>query len=216
MGRTKKASYDEYNDFDTLIASVKISERFWKFFQSFTDQKAQTFGNAIKSYHAAGYTENATSKYRAKDIYNHPLIQKLLSLWHKKTAEKRENRDISVFDHTDIALLWALEMAKDRNDYAAVQSIAMNRAKLHGLLVERHQVIDPDTESRIDKSVRFEAARIAERRLLESGDKTDSKDDLNIIDADIVRPIESDCPTELSNDPDDSAITACIVGENAA
>lgn len=216
MGRTKKINYNEYDDFDALIGSVKIPERYWKFFQNFIDEKSQNFGNAVKSYHAAGYAENNTSKYRARNLYNSAIMQKLLNLWHKKTAEKRENRDISIFDHTDSALLWAMEQAKTRNDYAAVQSIAMNRAKLHGLLIERHQVIDPETENRIDKSVRLEAARIAEQRLLQSGDKTDPKDGQEIIEAEIVRPVMPDCPTELSNDIDDTAINAAIVSENAA
>lgn len=208
MGRKKNEKYEDYNDFDDLIAKVKIPERKWRFFLNFTDEKAQTFGNAVKSYHAAGYAVSTTSKYRSKDVYNSPIMQRLLYLWHKKTEEKRENRDISIFDHTDIALLWALEMAKSRNDYAAVRAIAMDRAKLHGILIDRHQVIDPATEDRIDKTMRIEAARIAERRLLESPDQTDSKPEENTIEAEFTVQQDSDCPTELSNATEEAAIMA--------
>lgn len=212
----KRDQYDNYQTFDEIIKNVKINQRIWQFFVNLTDKESDSLGNVAKSYHKAGYTEGSTSKYRARDLYHSPLIQRLLTLYRKKEQEKRENRELTVFARTDQDLLWALDEAKSRNDYSAVQSIAMNRAKLHGLLIERHQVIDPATEDRIDKSVRLEAARIAERRLLESGDKTDSKDGQEIIEAEIIRPIAAECPTELSNDIDDSAITACIVGGNAA
>lgn len=196
--------YDDYKTFDSFVENVKIPEKYWKFFLNFTDEKAQTFGNAVKSYHAAGYKEHTTSKYRAKDIYNHPMIQRLLTLWHEKTSEMRKNRDISVFDKTDLDLIWCIDQAKLARDYQAVRAATMDRAKLHGQLIEKHQVIDPYAEQAIDKTKRLEAVKLAEQRLL------GSPEEMPAVTFDAVfepnQAAGTECTTELSNSPIKSAI----------
>lgn len=203
MGKRIKNTekYAAYATFDELVRNEKIPQKKWQFFQNFINPKEQTFGNAVKSYHAAGYKENKTSRYLARDLYNSPLIQRMLTLYRHKQAQKRENADVTVFDKTDNDLLWALEEAKIRNDYAAVRAIAMDRAKLHGILVDRHQVIDPTTEQSINQTLKMEAAKMAENRLLAKGPAAE-----DTIDAEFTDQTEEKSTTDVYNDSIEAAI----------
>jgi hypothetical protein len=201
----KRELYENYSDFDSFVKNVKIPEKYWKFFEYFINRDCETFGNVLRSYIKAGYKENSTTPYRAKALYDSPLVQKLLTLYRLKTAEKRENADISVFDRTDNDLLWCLERAKLSGDYAAVRAVCMDRAKLHGILVDRHQVIDPITEAEIDRTKALEAAKLAESRLLESPADSD------IIDADFIpenTPESTDCTADLYSTDEEPALFA--------
>lgn len=204
----KKADkYDNYRTFDEFVKNVKIPERKWKFFQNFIAEQEQTFGNAVKSYHAAGYAETSTSKYRARDLYNSAMMQQLLTLYHQKTAQKRENRDISVFDRVDNDLIWCIDRAKTSGDYQAVRAASMDRAKLHGQLVDRHQVIDPVASLEIDKTKKLEASKMAERMLAQAPEQ--SPDD--VLEAEFEPVQETDSPAEMSN----SEIESAILGNKA-
>lgn len=202
-------TYDLYKTFDEFIANVKIPEKKWKFFDNFVNEKSFTFGNAVKSYHDAGYTENNTSQYRAKDLYNSPLMQKLLHLYHIKMAKKRENASISVFDSTDNTLLWCIEAARRANDYKSAESAAMSRAKLHGQLVDKHQVIDPAADLAVNQSIKLEAAKMAETRLLGT---QENPQEPAIIEAEFEeKPEENDtdngmCTTNVYKDSAESAL----------
>ena len=200
----RAGKYDDYKTFDSFVENVKIPEKLWKFFQNFTDEKSQCFGNAVKSYHSSGWKEHTTSKYRARDIYNHPIVQRLLTLWHEKTAESRKNRDISVFDKTDSDLVWVIEQAKLARDYQAVRAATMDRAKLHGQLIEKHQVIDPYAEAEINKTKQLEAAKLAEQRLLNG--PTESAAEPIEATFEPVQAIDPNCTTELSNNEIEAAI----------
>lgn len=194
--------YQTFKDFDNFVQNVKIPEKKWQFFQNFIDKKSQTYGNAVKSYHASGYAETTTSRYRAKDLYNSPLMQRLIFLYHHKTAQKRENAEISVFDKAHNDLLWALDGAKNANDYQAVRAITMDIAKLHGILIDKHQVIDPVADAQINKTKQIEAARLAEHRLL--GEPVDMPED--IIEGELIEPSSIDCTTNVSNTNIEAAI----------
>jgi hypothetical protein len=198
--------YKTFKDFDTFVKTVKIPQKKWKFFLHFVDEKSDTLGNAVKSYYAAGYSENSTSRYRARDLYNSAMMQTLLTLYRSKTAEKRINRDISVFDRAHNDLLWSLDMAKDKADYMAVRAITMDIAKLHGILVEKHQVLDPATENAIDKAKQIEAAALAETRLLDA--PADVPDD-TIIEAEF----EPDDGNSIENEYK-IEVEAALLGQN--
>lgn len=200
--------YNSFEDFDTFIKNVKIPAKKWKFFENFTSEKSDTFGNAVKSYHAAGWTETTTSKYRAKDLYNSPLMQRLISLWYRKTAQKRENRSISVFDSTDNALLWCIDRAKECGDHKAVESAAMSRAKLHGQLVDKHQVIDPVTEQKISQTKQLELSKLAEARLL-----TESVDmPMPVIEAKLVESSEPEITADDTTNLYTNDVEAALMG----
>lgn len=164
--KARNKDYSIYKTFDDLVKNAHIPEKIWKFFTCFTDEKSDTFGNATKSYHKAGWTETKTSKYRARDMYESPLVQRLLYLYRQKTAQRRENKHLSVFDRTDNDLLWAIDCAKEARDYKAVESASMSRAKLHGQLVDKHQVVDPIVNQEINSTKLIEARQLAERQLL--------------------------------------------------
>jgi hypothetical protein len=204
MGKNQKDDeyYKTFKDFDDFLKNVKIPAKKWQFFLNFTDEKSDCYGIATKSYHKAGYVEDETSKYRARDLWNSPLIQTLLSLYYQKIAKKRENRDLTVFDKTDNDLIWCIEEAKLARDYQAVRAATMDRAKLHGQLVEKHQVIDPYAEAAISKTKAIEAAKLAEQRLLIA------PDDMPAVPMNAVfeQPQAIECQTELSNSDIESAI----------
>lgn len=195
----KDRNYDNYHTFDDFIKNVKIPEKKWKFFENFINRQADTFGNAVKSYHAAGYAKTTTSKYRARDLYNSAMMQRLLSLYHQKTAEKRENMSLSVFDKTDNDLLWCIERAKLAGDYQAVRAASMDRAKLHGQVIDKHQVIDPTTEAEIDRTKAKLAAKLAQYSIV--GDLSEIPE--NVIDTEFL---DDDCTTELYNDLPDQQL----------
>lgn len=200
--------YNSFDDFDMFVKNVKIPAKKWKFFENFINEKSDTFGNAVKSYHTAGWAETTTSKYRAKDLYNSPLMQRLISLWYRKTAEKRENRDISVFDSSDNTLLWCIDRAKQCGDYKAAESAAMSRAKLHNILVDKHQVIDPVTEQKISQTKQLELAKLAETRLL-----TESIDtSLPIIDVECSEPNEQENIVENTTNLYNNEAEAALMG----
>lgn len=198
----KQHNYDNFTTYEDFIKNVKIPEKQWKFFENIIDEKADTFGNAVKSYHKAGYAETLTSKYRARDLYNSAIMQKLLYLYHKKQSEKRINRNISVFDKTDNDLLWCIDKAKGAGDYQAVRAASMDRAKLHGQLIEKHQVIDPLTERAIEQTKAIEAAQMAENRLL----GCDIGEPENIIEAAFIDDNDDRCTNELYNEEIEAAL----------
>jgi len=171
---------EQIQTYDNFIANVKINEKYLNFFLNFVDIESETQGNLVKSFHKAGYPENKDSLNRARKMYNSPLIQRLLTLWNKKQQEKKENDNISVFDKADNALIWAEEAAKSKCDYMGVRAIAMDRAKLHGILVDKHQVVNHFEEQALTESKRKAALELAKSRLLP--DHTEDTDD--IIDAD--------------------------------
>ena len=91
-------------------------------------------------------------------------------------------------------------------DLTTLRAATMDRAKLHGLLVERHQVIDPASQKDLDNSVKIEAAKLAERMLLnvpESTIEADINDPSdNIIDSDFEPLSDVDCDQLADYDDD--------------
>jgi hypothetical protein len=201
----KQRNYDNITTYEDFIKNVKIPEKMWKFFENIINEKSDTLGNAVKSYHKAGYAETSTSKYRARDLYNSAIMQKLIYLYHKKESEKRINRNISVFDRTDNDLLWCIDRAREVGDYQAVRAASMDRAKLHGQLIDKHQVIDPYTEQAIEQTKAKEAALMAESRLI-----GESIDDVSgVFDAaflPVLQDNKGDCTNDLYNDEIETAI----------
>ena len=192
------AYYKTFEDFDEFVKNVKIPQKHWKFFQNYTDEKSDCFGVAVKAYHAAGYAEGKLSRYRARDLIGTSLMQTLLCLYRQKIEKKRENRDIGVFEKANGYLIWVIEQAKIAKDYQAVRAATMDWAKLHGQLIEKHQVIDPYADAQINKTKAFEAVKLAEQRLLcESAEEPTEP---------IEATFEPECPTELSNNAIESAI----------
>jgi hypothetical protein len=198
----KELEYANYRTFKEFVDNVKIPERTWKFFENFINKDLDCYGNAVRSYHDAGYAETTTSKYRAIKMYNSAIVQRLLTLYRQKTAEKRENADISVFDRTHNDLLWALDNAKQAHDYQAVRAISMDIAKLHGILVDKHQVLDAGTDRQISHTKQLAAAQVAERMLI---DAPEGKPD-NVIDTTFEPLTELEGTEEVYNNAAESAL----------
>lgn len=196
----------EAEDFNKIFAKAQqdviLGEKRYKFFERLVNPESPSCGEIVKSYHLAGYVESGTSKYNAYKVYRSPKFQKVLTEYRRIRLEMKENRSFTMLERTSEDLAYVIEMAKDKNDLSTMRQAVMDRAKLHGLLVERHQVIDPATEAEIDKTKQIEARILAEQRLL--GEAVEVPD--NIVETTFIDQTEPDCQVEVSNDMIETAI----------
>lgn len=153
-------------DFKNVLKEVKLSEKAFKFFENLTKPDSPTKGDIVNSFHAAGYTQNDTSKYYAYQVYNSAKFQKLLTAYRDRELKKGQNREFTILERTTEDLNFIIQSARLRGDLGTMRQAVVDRGKLHGLFVDRHQVIDSDAEFAIDKAMRLEAAKLAEQRLL--------------------------------------------------
>lgn len=186
-------------DFENILQAAKLSEKTYKFFENLVNTQSKTCGDIVKSYHAAGYTENPTSKYTAYRIYNSKKFQSVLIAYRAYSIEKGENREFTVKERVTQDLQYIIERSKFGGDLSTMRQAVMDLAKLHGLLVDKIQAIDPVTEDEINKTKQIEAACLAESRLLGNG-----QDD--IIEGEIIDVDDAECPSEVSKEEDETAV----------
>jgi hypothetical protein len=185
-------------DYDREIKEklAKLTEKQYRFFCNFTDPSSKTSGEQLKSYINAGYKDCDQAVFRASRLVKSKIIQDILTLYRKKNAENAENRKESALERIIRRNEEIFQKAEQNGDLTTLKQCNEFDAKLHGLLVDRHQVIDRAADTAIDLSTRLEAARMAEQRLLNTPESP-VNDDSNIIDADFT-------DTEYAADPSDN------------
>ncbi len=180
----------------------KLTENQYKFFVNVTDPTSDTTGNITTSYLKAGYKPSKLACYRASMLYKSKRIQDIITLNRLIGNENSENRKETAFERVVRRNEQLYLKAEKTGDISAMKALNEFDAKLHGLLVDRHQVIDPTGQDDLDNSVKIEAAKLAERMLLNApectleGDIDDPSD--NIIDGDF-EPLSDDMDV-LSDD----------------
>lgn len=189
----------EYNDcmdnddkltFQSVLDASKLNEKQYLFFKNLVDPESDTLGDIVSSYHKAGYTENPTSKYAAYRIYQSEKFQRVLTAYRHKEVEKKENRGFTMLERVTEGLTTIANKAERTGDLSVHRQALMDLAKLHGLLVDRHQMVDPAEQLEVDKSMRLEAARLAQQRLL----------------PDTMPVIDVDCLAKSSNELTETAL----------
>lgn len=192
---------DNNDNFNKVLKGAKLSEKQYKFFENLVNPQSETCGDIPSSFVKAGYAQNNTTKYYSYKVYNSRKFQAVLTAWREKELKREKNREFTILERTTEDLNFIIQRSKTGGDLSTMRQAVMDRAKLHGLLIERHQVIDPITEDKVSKAKELEAAQIAERRLL--GEPVECPADM--IEADF-EPINSgDCPVEPSTDEVESA-----------
>lgn len=192
-------------DIQKMLSS--LTENQYKFYENIIVPDFQYNRDLINAYHRAGYEETEQSKYRARALYKHKVIKKLLEFHRQNQTEKLERRSVNIFDTIDSGLIECADIARKNADGPLLRAALMDRAKLHGLLVDRHQVIDPTSQSDLDNSVKLEAAKLAERMLLNAPESHENAD-LNDPDNDIIdsefEPFNDDTDSLSDDTPDHS------------
>jgi hypothetical protein len=199
------AGYKDYMDnndsFEKILKSARLSTKQYQFFENLVSPQSETCGDIVSSYNAAGYAVSETSKYYAYRVYNSPKFQKVLTAYRENSLKREKNREFTILERTTEDLNYIINKTRIGGDMSTMRQAVMDRAKLHGLLVERHQVIDPVTEDKVSKAKELEAARIAESHLL--GEPVECPVDM--IDA-AFEPVNNDnCPAEPSSEDIESA-----------
>lgn len=189
-------------DFNLVLRQTNLPEKQYHFFKNLVNPQSETCGDIVKSYVKAGYKENDTCKYYAYKIYNSTKFQAVLSAYREKELKMQVNREFTMLERTTQDLNFVIEQSRKGGDLSTMRQAVMDRAKLHGLMIERHQVIDPVTEGMIDKQTRIEAARIAEQRLLQEPEGAPEIETESVIDAEFV----NECTTDSSNNEIESAL----------
>jgi hypothetical protein len=186
------------NDFNNVLKASKLNEKKYKFFENLVKSDSPTQGDILSSYHAAGYKKNDTSKYYAYHIYNSASFQRVLQAYRRQELEKSKNREFTILERTTEDLNFIIDKSRRGGDLSTMRQAVMDRAKLHGLLVDRHQVIDSTTDNAINAAMRLEAARLAEHQMLAEG--ADDVIEGEVIPQDIVS--ENSDVIELPDDDD--------------
>lgn len=198
---------NNYQNFDDFVKNTKISEKKWLFFKKLTNPESQTFNNAVKSYHAAGYAENKTSKYRAIALYNSAIMQTLLHLWHLKEEKKREIHAETALQKTLREIEEVIIKAKTLSDITNWRGAVMDYAKVNGLLADRH-IIETEEPLQIPNDLKSQAIQAAEQLLLNAGDEQS-----DIIDAEFTE--EKPIPAESDDKENQNDIKNLLIDEQS-
>jgi hypothetical protein len=191
-------------EFQRILAKANFTEQQYKFFVNLTDPDSPTSGDIVKSYHSAGYNEYSTSKYAAYRLYNTEKMQKVLAAWKAYRAERAGIKAETAYEYTKRNLTEIIDKAKATGDITTWRAGVMDLAKLEGLLIDRHQVLDPGQSAEIDKSIAAEAEKLVSGSLaprLPAAKKVDS----DVIDADFEQkePENNDQSAEKEPPDDD-------------
>lgn len=188
--------------FDEFVRKEKIPEKYWACFMHFTDEDSKGYGNMTESYVLAGHARHATNKYRARDLFKKPLMRTLLYLWKEKQVEKRELKKETAFERVQRRNqdLYDQAALKDPPDLALMKQCNEFDAKLNGLLVDRHQVLNPESANDVNEGMQQAALEVANNALLpERVDDDTPLDENNTIDAEFeIEQTEAAAPDDSS------------------
>jgi hypothetical protein len=148
---------------DVKILLSKLTPKQYKFYLNIVKDDFEQSRDLITAYQNADYAKTPNDKRKARDLFQSPKIQAVYKIHLEKLQKKQEREHITVFERTDRDLLFIIERAKNSEppDLALLKTALMDRAKLHGLLIDRHQVINPGQANEIDQSIAAEAEKIA-------------------------------------------------------
>lgn len=107
----------------------RLSPRHQKFVEEYMKD-----GNGARAAVAVGYSKKNASSLAAKLIAQHAGIQRAIAEARGASAERAAYNLKAAMEETDRAI----QEAKDAKQYSAVAKMIEHKAKLNGLLIEKH------------------------------------------------------------------------------
>lgn len=91
-------------------------------------------GNGARAAVAVGYAPNNASTLASKLIARHAGVKRAIENARNASAERAAYNLVAAMEETDKAI----QEAKDAKQYSAVAKMIEHKAKLNGLLIEKH------------------------------------------------------------------------------